>query len=413
MGGRAGTSSLRFFHVGRMSITVTLIIIAASCIQNALARTDPETERIRVIFIGEIPPPYPDWIESEPRFTLQRVNCGIHNLAQAEAKKYTRQYLPKTYERLLEYYDVFIFEDFTLRVLPSGALEMFQKSISEEGLGILLVEYVFWSKNLNHIDMWMESTFYDVFPGRPFIGQLTVIGRMFYEVVTKEPIFGIPDVSKWQMDQADHGTLYAKPGSTTHAIWKGDKTAAVVSREYGKGMGLHIAHGWDNIPVDTKMKYRYLPDLIFNMLLFVADVPPPSDLAVVHHLRTELIQLGQRKKAAISVLDFADKFGANTAKAEKELFDIDELVQVARKQYILSMYDESLATLTEATRGFTSFEETAIDLKSQALFWTYTVEWITVTATLMLCIQTLWTLMIRRRLYRSIDTTRLDRIREE
>ena len=46
-------------------------------------------------------------------------------------------------------------------------------------------------------------------------------------------------------------------------------------------------------------------------------------------------------------------------------------------------------------------------LKQRALFWIYLTEWLAVTAVLLLSGFVLWTLMIRRRLYGEVRSTRL------
>jgi hypothetical protein len=45
-------------------------------------------------------------------------------------------------------------------------------------------------------------------------------------------------------------------------------------------------------------------------------------------------------------------------------------------------------------------------LRERALLWVYVVEWLAVTGTLLVCGMVLWTLMIRKRLYRQVAVTR-------
>ena len=55
------------------------------------------------------------------------------------------------------------------------------------------------------------------------------------------------------------------------------------------------------------------------------------------------------------------------------------------------------------------FSEVDVELmraKDRALFWVYLIEWLAVSGTCMICAVLLWTLMIRRRLYRRVSTTR-------
>ncbi len=49
-----------------------------------------------------------------------------------------------------------------------------------------------------------------------------------------------------------------------------------------------------------------------------------------------------------------------------------------------------------------------VKIKDNVLIWVYAVEWLTVTATIMLSSFTLWTVMIRRKLYRQVGTTQLE-----
>jgi hypothetical protein len=49
----------------------------------------------------------------------------------------------------------------------------------------------------------------------------------------------------------------------------------------------------------------------------------------------------------------------------------------------------------------------AVKLKDQALLWVYISEWLAVTSTSIFAGFTLWTLMVRRRKYRTTRSTRL------
>ena len=53
------------------------------------------------------------------------------------------------------------------------------------------------------------------------------------------------------------------------------------------------------------------------------------------------------------------------------------------------------------------FEKHLADLKNRTLFWVHTFEWISVVATSLICSVVIWSLMIKRRLYRDVGTTRL------
>jgi dolichyl-phosphate-mannose--protein O-mannosyl transferase len=49
----------------------------------------------------------------------------------------------------------------------------------------------------------------------------------------------------------------------------------------------------------------------------------------------------------------------------------------------------------------------AVKLKDEALFWVYISEWLVVTAAAMVAGVVVWSLMVRRRMYRAVGTTRM------
>jgi hypothetical protein len=51
-------------------------------------------------------------------------------------------------------------------------------------------------------------------------------------------------------------------------------------------------------------------------------------------------------------------------------------------------------------------EGRAVDLKDRALLWVYLIEWLAVTGTCLAAGFVLWTLMVRRRLYKEIAVTK-------
>ena len=56
---------------------------------------------------------------------------------------------------------------------------------------------------------------------------------------------------------------------------------------------------------------------------------------------------------------------------------------------------------------FVDIESESAKIRRRALVWIYVTEWIAVTGTSMLAGFLLWSLMVRRRLYREVTTTRL------
>jgi len=71
--------------------------------------------------------------------------------------------------------------------------------------------------------------------------------------------------------------------------------------------------------------------------------------------------------------------------------------------------NEIKAALEQAFEELKKVSDESVVMKEKALFWIYMVEWFTVMGTSVLTGFVLWTLMVRRRLYREVKVTRSGR----
>ena len=153
--------------------------------------------------------------------------------------------------------------------------------------------------------------------------------------------------------------------------------------------------------------WEYYGDYLVNMAYLAVGLSIPQDLQLSHLIRRELAGYFLQKTVAISMLEFADRFGGNTVSLEEALGEIEELKSQADEYYLTQEY-ESVLEITERINDLlTELADDAIRIKDQALFWVYTIEWIVVSGTFMVCGSTLWMLMIRRKAYQEVKTTRL------
>ncbi len=371
------------------------------------ARRDAASGRVRVLFVGEVMSGnqlFLSWISADPQFTLTAVPCDIEYQTMMDAKRFARIYVPRTQDRLNDY-DVTMFEDFTYKVLPLNVLDMFQSSISE-GMGIALIEFVNWG-GTNDIFEWMKLSFYDVFPAEPVMNKFDAQqGRTYYRVVNKYGPLQLPGVESAPLNSGSHGDLIAKPGSTTEAVWSGRGTPCMVTSTYGKGHTLQLGHGWDNIPYEARLYYAYLPDFIFNQVLCIADLPYPQDMDLVHTVRKLFIDYEDRKSVTLGFLGFVEEFAINPYRIERRLASVEASRKEAAGDYLAGNYDEARDILRSLLDEFAGIDQDLIRAKDRAFLWIYLVEWASVLGTSMVCAYALWFLMIRRRLYREVESTR-------
>jgi len=371
------------------------------------ARTDPASGRVRVLFVGEVMSGnqlFLSWISADPQFTLTAVPCDIEYQTMMDAKRFARIYVPRTQDRLNDY-DVTMFEDFTYKVLPLNVLDMFQSSIYE-GMGIALIEFVNWGGD-NDISEWMKLSFYDVFPAEPVMNKFDAgQGRTFYKVVNNNGPLQLPGVESAPLNSGSHGDLIAKPGSTTEAVWSGRKTPCMVTSTYGKGHTLQLGHGWDNIPYEARLYYAYLPDFIFHQILCIADLPYPQDLDLVHTVRKLFIDYGNRRTITLGFLGFVEQWDINPYKIERRLASVEASRAQAAGDYLAGDCEHARDILTGLLDEFGAIDQDLIRAKSRAFLWVYLVEWASVLGTSVVCAYALWSLMIRRRVYREVKSTR-------
>jgi len=351
-----------------------------------------------------------DLISAEPRFVLSRaVPCCLQYLSTGDAKRFARIYLPRSYDSLYEGTDVLVFHDFSPEVLPPSHLDWFQRGV-EEGIGLCLIEFANRAATYSGMNLWPEVKFYQVFAGDLVPNQIdAAMGRQYYRVVQEGPLLALPGVERWNMNWGAHGDLAARAGTTVWAVWRDRGTPALLSRRYGEGMVVQPDHGWDTIPEDTKRQWVYFPDYIFNHLTFVADSRFPDDLELVHRARVAFIRYREEKAMALLVLGFIEKFGANPSAFEQRIGEMDADHEEAEDLYVDLRVGESLEIMQDLLGRFESMGDDMMRARDRALLWVFVTEYLVVAATCMGCGFALWTLMVKRKLYREAEATKAQR----
>ena len=123
-------------------------------------------------------------------------------------------------------------------------------------------------------------------------------------------------------------------------------------------------------------------------------------------LRERYWLFNQRRLLLLGLLDFVDKFGANTGELEDDIDTLDGLREDSYDSYRGQDYDAALVGIQEALEEADRIGEDAVHLKERALFWVYLTEWSAVSATLLISGIMVHALLIRRRLYRDVGITR-------
>jgi hypothetical protein len=111
----------------------------------------------------------------------------------------------------------------------------------------------------------------------------------------------------------------------------------------------------------------------------------------------------------ISVLQFVEQFGGNVDRLYRDLNQVAEKKSAADLAYLGGQFDGCLEMMESIRSDQVFISKEAMKAKDGALLWIYVTEWSALMATLLLSGLVVWSLMIRRSLYREVSTSHLAR----
>jgi len=396
---------------GDILITLFCLTILSAAAGEVHGRTDPATNRVRCMMIGETKAEHQTATAimiADPKIDLTLIPAG--DVADVKtSKKFVRIYMPRTKDQLVEQYDVIELFDFVPYVLETQHIHWMRDAVLQNGVGLALVEmgwYGVTDWTGNDAAAWMASVIYEAYPCDLVIGKQN-LDSVYMDIKQRTPLVDLPDFERTSMTTvAHHGIQIARPGSVVHTVWRTGKEDAIVSGTYGLGATLMIPMGWDNVPSATRVNWFYFVDFVLNHAYFVAQVRIPEDLQMIHRLRESFVRYYDERAMADSLLEFVDKFGANTRPVETMLLGLEKEKKEAEYLYLRDEYERASDAMEGVLDGFRRISEEAVKIRQRALLWVYITEYLAVTGTSILAGSLVWTLMVRRRLYREVSVTR-------
>jgi len=374
------------------------------------ARVDPVTGRIRILYIGDGwgPSPVPNF-QSDPAFTVVsvptselHVGQGVLSFDIPTMKKFVRLYMPRTYEAMLDNFDLIIISDANSALMENQHIKWMKDSVTGEGFGIVMVG-------------GLESF------GAPRAQPWTALEELFPVVMTSS-IWSYRDFKV--KPALDHPFTRALPWATipyfhgANNVWLKDGATLLLRADevdipplsyWNIGEGVGVAHAMDWTPgggTDV-MQWEYYPDYVANIGYLATKNEIPQDSQLMHHLRTSFWSTRSRLTSVIDTMNFVEKFGANTQPLGNKLGEIRAMIRDAERLYVEHEYDASAQRIQEIDDLMIQLQSQAMKLKDRALLWIYVIEWAATTGTALVAGFFLWTMMVKRRLYKEVKTTRL------
>ncbi|MBU7004606.1 MAG: hypothetical protein HXS50_03510 [Theionarchaea archaeon] len=381
-----------------------------------------EDGRIGLLFIGDLSNAGAFWMtRSDPLFRSTFVPATMRDFmlfgplpapSVADLSRLIRLHMPRTYGVVVENYDVIIFFEANAHAVGFHIRKL-ANSVSEGGLGLLMEGgWQSYGGNAGYPG-WDGTEIEPLLPTEiiPSGWHESVLHRLVIDMPEHEYMTSIP----WEVDLLalrgtiwNHNLLKVRPGASQLARVVSptcDSPMMVTWRLEGGSRTFSCASEWLwQFFVADWWRYQY--DAASNLMIYLDDRPVPQDLALVEATRSKILEFATRRTLLISLLAFCESFGANTQDITNELVEVDQLAAQALPFYLEQRFEDALETYDEAVGMMQDLEGEVMKLKRRALLWVYIIEYLSITATALLSGVILWSLMVRRALYRQVRFTK-------
>jgi uncharacterized membrane protein len=400
-----------------LAISVAILLATCTCAARE-QRSDPTTGRIRVLYMGDglgIRSPL-SYIMMEPSFVTTPVEaCTFHSTPDFITKQ-MRAYMPRTASRMRDGYDVLILSDANKGVFKPREINWMSDGVLEEGLGLIMIGGAesYEGRAGAVAPSWSVTTVADVLPVNMIedeycdqsmemiiVDEECELSRSLpFNTLGPKAIFG--EGHKVTLKQNSNLIAEAQTmsyGRLPHLVWW----------DVGNGRGFSMLTDWTPAGGAVFMTWSYYPDFVLNVIMFTAGKRLPDDVDVVYMIRRRIRDYSDIRGTLDSMIDIVDKFGGNFAAVERAARECDEARNGANDLYFEGEYGPALESYDSLINLVNIRVEEARVIARQALFYVYLIEWAAVTGTFMICGVILYTLMIRRRMYAEVSSTRLQR----
>lgn len=328
------------------------------------------------------------------------------NINPTEKKKLDRVYYPRTSKMLTESYDVIVFYDARVDYWTSRQFRDIDYAFREAGMVSVTVHSLSWS-------VWEPTILYDLSPISDYDSRYHKSWKMRFRRERPPVFLPFAEIGLEKAVGSAYAILTAKEGATIWADMLPTNTPWLVSWKPGGGnAGMQWVFGdkfdgeWWGTLSGHRDTNKYTLDFATDLLLYSLDRPLISDIHARREARQQLSTFRTRKLLVLSMMDWAERCGANTLSLSKDLIELEQEAEKAEELYLEQDYDGAISFIKEVDSRVSEISAEAKRIKDQALFWVYVSEWLSVTSVSLVTGFVLWTLMVRRRIYKPAGGTR-------
>jgi hypothetical protein len=385
-------------------IFVLLFIIFSTVEASAQDET-----RIRCFLIGKVSQnacPFTGYFRDDPLFILNLEPVPA-DLPDSDKRKIDRQYFPRNREGLLKY-DFIVFSDARVQHFTPRQLSDLDYAFKEAGVTSFSSFGPAW------IHAFQPTTLYDIVPISEYDFYFHRPWRVKFRP-EREPVFQpFVELGMEKVLGEAYGEAKPRQGTTVWADMEPNGWPWLISwRPGGKSAGIawvcadEFNTVWWGLAPGSRGKNPYAIDFTTNLVLYSMGRPLISDILTRREARRLLASFQFQKSLVLSIMEWADNFGANIFPLSEELTTLEGEVEGAIETYLEQDYQQTISTMESLEPRLVEMSARAVELKDEALFWVYISEWLVVSSSLIISGVVVWSLMIRRRAYREVGATRL------
>jgi hypothetical protein len=398
--------------MSRKTRVILIGLLLLSLLPASSGRANPETGVIRMLHIGKswLGPasPGPTFV-MDPRISWMPVPAHTWSMGP-EAERNLRVYMPRSRQELLDKYDVIVEDGMDARDMPARFMTWMIEEINSSGIGFLMADDSSSFATSGSHTSWYETPIGDILPVNDLQGiygpreRFRCLPQLAGHPLTRDLPWGDVWISSSNKPWARGGATVIAEMSPTVPI---NRDKPYMSYwEVGAGISFAYVHKW-HIDEGTFYRWPYHEDVLVHLIYFTAQERIPDDVFLEHRVRTKFSEVFQQRLYIISFIEFADKFGANLRRVETGLNDQSDLAKEARWSFIQADMEKTDTQLTLLAQNYEDLVSLAFDLWERAVFWVFLSEWLAVAGASMVAGYFLWTLMVKRKLYREVSGTRM------
>lgn len=386
--------------------TIAMLLLALACL---IGTAEAKQERISCLLIGSVIPgvcPLPNYFTEDPLFTYVS-DPQQSGLPEEERLRLDRLYFPRTRKVLVDKFDMVFIYDPRLQHWEPRFFSDLNYAFREAGMPSL------WSFGPSY-PFIASTVFYETLPIYDYSGYFH--SPWHIEIRDdREPVF-LPfrELGMQRVVGYGYGRMLPRQGSTTWVdIQPQDLPWMVSWRPGGKEAGLswvcadEFCIYWWALAPSVRGQNPFAIDMMTNLVLHSLDLPLITDVRARREARYLLSSLRAEESLVLSMIEWADKFGANTMPLSERVAELNLDMAKAKEHYLDQEYDSAITILDSTSSEMAAMTKDAVDLKNAALRWVFVSEWLVVTATFCLSGASVWSLMVRRKVYRPAAATRV------